>query len=245
VDGAVDGALDAAVDGAVDASADGLLLGATDAALDGVAEGALDGVTDAAADGAADAGTSGHGFAWYLVHALALQKAPATVVLTLLSFWCWLGALLGMHYLAPLFGALPVGLTKTAIFAAASVLGVVLTNRTVQPMGRIFETKEAGRRQDILGSVCVVRTGRVDGRFGQAELDDGGAGLLIEIRADKGSGIGRGDRVLIIDYDPNREEYWVEPMDALLRADLEGTAAGTVGGVLVESRAEIEVEETM
>ena len=60
-------------------------------------------------------------------------------------------------------------------------------------------------------------------RFGQAEMADGGAGLLLHVRcADDDNGLGRGDEALVLEYDEQRDVYLVEPMKRLL-PDASGT----------------------
>lgn len=204
--------LDFDLDGVLDGSIDG----AVDGALDGAMEGAGAGVdADAGidADGVGEAGGS-HGIAWYIVHALALQKAPATVVFSVLTFWCWVISFCAMHFGAG--GGLAGPTLALGSFGLAVALGVPLTNRTVRPLGRVFETQEAGKRQDAVGLQCEIRTGRVTETFGQAEVRDGGAGLLVEVRCATPNSLRRGDAALLVDYDPDAEAYAVEPMDALL-----------------------------
>jgi hypothetical protein len=88
----------------------------------------------------------------------------------------------------------------------------------VRPLAPIFvhTTSRGGRH--LIGKACVVRTGRVDDRFGQAELDDGGAGLLLHVRCAGENALKKGDEALIIDYDAQRDVYIVEPMKGLLSA---------------------------
>lgn len=189
---------------------DGALDGAVDGALDGAADGAADGATDGAADGSAS-----HSAMWYVVQALALQKAPATVVFSVLFLWCWTLSMLTMHYVAPSI-PLPPAVTSGLVLLASFGLGVGMTNRSVQPLGRLFEVAVAETRSDSVGRVCEIRTGRVTSTFGQAVAEDGGAGLLIEVRCDDPTALKKGAKALIIRFDPDDECYWVEPMDSVL-----------------------------
>jgi hypothetical protein len=78
----------------------------------------------------------------------------------------------------------------------------------------VFKEQSGPRRRDFIGTECRIRTGSVDEEFGQARVEDGQAGLLIQVRSD--GKFKRGPRAIIIDYDREREAYIVEAYDALL-----------------------------
>jgi len=62
-----------------------------------------------------------------------------------------------------------------------------------------------------------VRTGSVTKSFGEALLEDGGAGLVVRVRVDRELEVKRGDHVLIVDYDRERESFLVEPVDEVMK----------------------------
>ena len=92
---------------------------------------------------------------------------------------------------------------------------------TSRPFGRFFVVHQAPRRKSLYGKICVVTTGRVDEKFGQATCDDGGAGLLLQVRCDVMGRLKRGQKALIVDYDSDRDAFLVEPYDELLNDDQE------------------------
>jgi acetyl/propionyl-CoA carboxylase alpha subunit len=61
-----------------------------------------------------------------------------------------------------------------------------------------------------------VRTGTVTDRFGEGLLEDGGAGLVVRIRVEAGEAVKRGDQVVILGYDDDRQEFTVAPMEGLM-----------------------------
>ena len=197
--------------------ADGLVEGA-----EGAAEGALEGVSGAEvadATGSAEALEGAEGSAQGaegLLSALNLRRAPITVTFSLIVFFGWIASYFGMHYLG---GLDALGLPSFAISLGVLVLAILvalpLTSLATKPLEPVFKTHSAKRRSDYVGSVCVVRTGRVDDGFGQAEIVDGGTRLLISARID-GAPLRRGDKALIVDYDAEREAYVLEAYDALM-----------------------------
>jgi len=194
--------------------ADGALDGA-DGALDG-AEGALDGV-DGAVEGA-DAldAVEGADGATGLLHALKLRRAPITVTFSFIALFGFIFSYLAMAYVAPIVGvALPAWVFGSVVLVGAFLLSLPLTSLATKPLEPVFKSVSAKGRRDYVGSVVRVRTGRVDERFGQADLTDGGSHMVIPVRIDT-STLKRGDDALIIDYDSEREAYIVEAYESLM-----------------------------
>jgi len=51
----------------------------------------------------------------------------------------------------------------------------------------------------IIGQTALVRTSRVDDNFGEAVLEDGGAGLILKVRATGSEKFKAGDKVVIFE----------------------------------------------
>jgi hypothetical protein len=204
-DGAADGALDG-VDGGGHADLGGHLDGVDGGHADGPDGGHADG-----ADGDADSGAlSG------ILASLKLRSAPATVVLSVLVLFAWLFSVLAMQGVA---AWLPGGgdLVRLLVLVGAPLAALPLTSLAVRPLARVFVANQATKSQDLVGKVATVRTGTVTERFGEALLEDGGAGLVVRVRVDDaGAALKRGDQVVILGYDAERQEFTVAPMDNLL-----------------------------
>jgi hypothetical protein len=206
-----------------------------DGALDGAADGAADGIdgsghADAGghADGAdagdaGDAGDVGHhgGALAGMMASLKLRSAPATLVLSVIVLFSWLFSVFGMQATAAWVPEALAGVARFAVLFLAPVLALPFTSLAVRPLARIFVPTHATKNESLVGKVCTVRTGTVTDRFGEALLEDGGAGLVVRVRVDSGETLKRGDQVVIVGYDGERQEFTVAPMDGVLdeRAD--------------------------
>ncbi len=212
IDGVAKGALEGAVKGSLEGAAKGALEGAVKGSLEGAAKGVAEGIADA--DGA---GEEGGGLA-ALFAALHLNRAPATVVLTLLAAFGWVSSVVGLMTLSPLWAqwGLPPWSLKLLLLVLAVAVALPLTSIVVRPLGPFFATRGAKTRSDLLGRECVISTGRVDERFGQATLADGGAGLILDVRCDTPGALRQGDRALLVSWDPEREAFEVEPIAPML-----------------------------
>jgi len=204
-----------------------------DGVADGAGDGALDGIDGGHADigdagGHADAGHGGdgaeggdadghHGGAMSgILASLKLRSAPATVVLSVLILFSWLFSVLMMQRAAVWLPADSMSLARFGVFLLAPLLALPFTSVAVRPLARIFVPPVTAASQDLIGKVCTVRTGTVTDRFGEALLEDGGAGVVVRVRVDTGDTLKRGDQVVITGYDADKHEFQVAPMENLL-----------------------------
>lgn len=145
---------------------------------------------------------------------LGLGGVPVTLVLTLLVFFAWFVSyfveLLLLRHLPLGWLRYPLGV---ALAAVALLPAVPLTGLLCRPLRRLFRKVEAPSARSLLGQVAKVRSGTVSPRFGEADLDDQGAGLILRIRADESAGFQRGDRVVLLQYLEGEHAYRVVSED--------------------------------
>ena len=215
-------------DGAFDGFDPEAAIGAGKGALEGAAKGALQGHLDGMAD-AADIGDGGDGAGGdsdasetsaiaLLVNALHLRSVPATTILSLLITFSWLVCAIGMQLVVRDAPRGEASIFGWVVFAVSPLLALPLTALAARPLAKVFGHKPATQRSDLIGKTCVVRTGTVNRKFGEALLEDGGAGLVVRVRVDREIAVKRGDQMLIVDYDSAHEAFLVEPVDELLRS---------------------------
>ena len=213
-----DGAADAAVDGALDGIAKGALEGATKGVLEGATKGVLEGAADQLGD--VDGGVA-HGGNAGIVGALKLRSAPATVVLSGILLFSWIFTMLGMRAVE---AALPepglaLTLSKVALLVVAPLLSLFPTSLAVRPLARVFTPVKATTHDALVGKLCTIRTGTVTDRFGEALLEDGGAGVVVRVRVESGEKLARGDQAVIVGYDADKQEFTVAPMEDVLEEE--------------------------
>lgn len=147
------------------------------------------------------------GFLAALLWRFRLVGYPLTVVFTVVALIGWWICYYAMFFMAP---ALPfdwlryvVGLVvlPVALYAAAWLAGRILL-----PLRRFFVQKEVSAR-GFVGRAAVVRTSRVDAHFGEATVNDGGAGLIVQVRSP--TPLVRGERVVLIEFMADKHAYYV------------------------------------
>ncbi|RYZ03410.1 MAG: DUF1449 family protein [Myxococcales bacterium] len=201
---------------------EGALEGHVDGATKGMLEGAVDhlgqghaGDADLDLDLDLDGDDSGGALA-AIMSALHLRSVPATVVISFIITFSWLVSVVTMQLLtraAPAWVGVALSL---GVLVGSFVLSLPLTSLAARPLAKVFAPKHAPAKSDFVGRTCIVRTGTVTAKFGEATLHDGGAGLVLRVRVEDGKQLGRGDQALIVDYDAERETYLVEPMRDVL-----------------------------
>ncbi len=182
-------------------------------AISGGAKGGAEGLKGLKLD---SDGHHGSGGIWT---GLGLETVPVTITVSLIVLVGWCGSLLTMRYAGP-----HAGWWLAAVLLPVMLLvAMLITSVLVRPLAPVFKVREGKSNRDYVGHTCTISTGKVDDGFGQATIEDGGTVLVIAVRCDHASGLGRGHRALIIDFDDARQAYVVEPSRDVLPEGLADT----------------------
>ncbi|MEO1369065.1 MAG: hypothetical protein AAFX50_17960, partial [Acidobacteriota bacterium] len=149
------------------------------------------------------------------LHHFGMGGVPRTYTGSLMILFGWVFSVLGSYHVPGFQDLATRGLWVALLLAAGSlVLATAATAVAIQPLRRAMEAGQGPKRRDLLGQICTVTTQRVDQHFGQAELADGSS--LIQVRQRGGepgsSGLTRGSKAVIFDYDAELEIFWVSPL---------------------------------
>lgn len=140
---------------------------------------------------------------------LGLPGVPATVVFTTFSFAGWIGTYF-VHLLA--LGQLPEDVRTLAgigTVLAMSVVAVAATSVVLRPVARAIARMEPPTQASLMGRTGVIITPTLNSSYGQAAFDDGGAGLILQVRYDDPHPLQRGDRIVLIEYLEGQNAYRV------------------------------------
>ncbi len=147
-----------------------------------------------------------------------LTGIPVTVVISILMVMAWLICYSVVSIVFPfLYPILPwkgLQLVLGLVLIIVSLgLAIPVTAWMIKPFKSIFISHTAVNKSSLIGKDCVVKTGKVNSHFGQAELEDGGAGMILDVRADEAYGIKKGDVVILTEYDEEEGSYLVTKAD--------------------------------
>lgn len=140
---------------------------------------------------------------------LGLSGVPVMVVITVLAFFGWIGT----YYVQLLILKHVPDTVRVLAGIATDVLmlvpGLLATSLLLRPVSRLLLKLRPPRERSILGRVAIVTTPHVSGDYGQASVDDGGAGLILQVRHDEPGRFKRGDRIVLIEYVDEQHAYRV------------------------------------
>lgn len=173
------------------------------------------GAPDGALDGAGEA-AAGHGSVASLLSLANFRSVPVTVMLSVLVAFTWLLCVMGVGFLPGGLGGLPGWILGSLILVGAFLLSLPPTAVVIRPLAPFFVVHDAKSHKDMVGRVCQVTTGSVGVKFGQASLATDDLDLIVQVRQDGEGTLKRGDRALIVAWDPKREAFLVEPYDELM-----------------------------
>lgn len=152
-----------------------------------------------------------------LLAAAGLDGVPVTVVLSLLTAVAWFVSLAGSALSDGTGAHGPVRvLLGIAVLAAALAGAWSATWVLVRPLRRLFPEVRPPSREDFVGSLCVIRTGRVGTDFGQAEVTSpDGSSAVVQVRQTGEDTFASGSTALLYEYEPAGEFFWVAPFDPI------------------------------
>lgn len=144
---------------------------------------------------------------------LGLGGVPVTVTASVLVVISWFVSLAG----GVLVGAFEPGafvrvLLGVGVLVVAVAVGLLVARVVAVPLRRLYAPGGEASRNDFVGRECVIRTGRVTGEFGQAEVTAvDGSSAIVQVRQTGEHELSNGRRALIFDYDIDGEFFWVAP----------------------------------
>lgn len=164
----------------------------------------LDGDIDSADSVEAQNGIAG------LLLRFGLGGVPLTITITLIALFGWLLSYYASYFLKPL---VPTSLLKfvasVGIFFVVSYMSVLITAQVIKPIRGIFAKLNIDETKHIVGQSVTVRSSIVNKDRGEAIMNDGGAGLLLNVRATAGNEFKKGDEVIVIEQLSDNNLYRV------------------------------------
>ncbi|WP_436791909.1 hypothetical protein [Yinghuangia sp. YIM S10712] len=150
--------------------------------------------------------------------AFGLGGVPVAVAVSLLVALAWTLSLTGGVVLRRAdLPAAGYAVAATGVLVAAVAAAWVTTRGVVRPLRHLFPDEPGPSLHDFVGLTCVIRTGRVDESFGQAQVTArDGTSAIVQVRQNGTDVFAAGGVGLLYAYDDAGEFFWVAPFDAAL-----------------------------
>lgn len=141
---------------------------------------------------------------------LGLNGVPITIIITLIALFGWFISFYSVYFFHISELIAPIRwVANVAIFVVSFYVAILITSQVIKPLRSLFKSMSNDIQKKILGQAAVVRTSRVDEKFGEAEFNDGGAGLILKVRSFDGVVFKRNDRVILLEYVAEQNFYKV------------------------------------
>ncbi len=145
-----------------------------------------------------------------LIMKFGLHGVPITITFSILTLFGWFISYYAVYFSGGLFEGGIIGVIYgLVVFVVALWIAAKITSFLIRPLRPLFKKMEQSTEKLVLGQIAVVRTSRVDANFGEAVLEDGGAGLILKVRATNGERFKKNDRVALLEYVEDQNAYRV------------------------------------
>jgi len=154
------------------------------------------------------------GFFTGLMLKFGLYGVPLIIILSLISLIGWVLSYLYTSFLHQYFNSgLLYYVFGTGALIFVLVISMWLTGIIISPIRKNIANIPKRNAANNLGKVAIVRTLSVTDKHGEAELNDGGAGLILKIRSDTDESLlKQGDEVMLVEYLEAANTYRVTPV---------------------------------
>ena len=139
-----------------------------------------------------------------------LHGVPVMIIFTIIAIVGWTFCyFIDLHVLSGMdLGLLDV-VAETATAVGGLLLSIPVARAVLAPVRRLLRRYEPVTQRPLLGRYAEVRSPEITQTHGTACIDDGGAGLILQVRADVSGRFVRGDRVVLIEYLEEQNAYRV------------------------------------
>ena len=147
---------------------------------------------------------------------LNLSEVPTTVILTVFALSGWFVSVLASVFLLDSRSGTALAVWSIGVGIGAAVLAIATVNWLAPKLAMVFVTSHAPSKRELLGRVAEVRSTTVTDSAGRGEATwPDGTASTVDLRTTSGSGVApgelqRGDRVLLVDWDEDTDDFIVD-----------------------------------
>jgi hypothetical protein len=139
-----------------------------------------------------------------------LHGVPIMVIVTIIAIVGWLFTYFADLYVLRTLSLGPFSVLADILAIVGGLLLAIPVGRIVlAPVRRLLRRYEPVTQRPLLGRYAEVRSPEITQTHGTAWVEDGGAGLILQVRADAPGVFMRGDRVVLIEYLEDQNAYRV------------------------------------
>lgn len=144
-----------------------------------------------------------------------LNEIPFTIVVTMIALFSWLSSYIFFRSVQISFKEITLiyyGLGVINLFVSG-ILGLCLASLCLRPFNQwLVKLNPTITHKNILGEIITVRSSVVNKEKGEGVYEDGGAGMILQIRClNSDNQLTRGSEAIVTRYEPSAHYYEVIP----------------------------------
>lgn len=144
---------------------------------------------------------------------LKISEIPSTVILTLTFLFAWLSSYIFYRTVQMTLSAEGILYFGVGVinFILSGAIGLLMTSIILRPFNqKLAKLNPQITHKTLLGSIVVVRSSVVNADKGEGVLDDGGAGMILQLRCfNDRNALTRNSEAIIVRYESNANYYEV------------------------------------
>lgn len=150
-----------------------------------------------------------------LLMKFGFNQVPLTLIITLISLIGWIISYSSFQLLLfPFYDVpwiyYPAGIV---VFFVVLIIAIYITAFIIRPIRPLFKQLNATNHKTLLGQTVIIRSSVVNNDKGEAIYEDGGAGLILQVRCDESYQFKRGDKAILLNYDATYNSYQIVSID--------------------------------
>jgi hypothetical protein len=162
-------------------------------------------------DADADADFDGGGG---LMDTFGFAGMPISVAISTVIFVGWVVCLVLNAWATPsIMEFLPKGASRAVVFFVSGVLAIGISSFAQRPVRKAVQNHKAVSKHARAGRPCRVTSMTVTAEQGQGEIEDGGAGIVAQVRCPHFNTLKLHSRCIVVGYDAEQDAFTVEPAD--------------------------------
>ncbi|XKM13510.1 hypothetical protein RCS94_10870 [Orbaceae bacterium ac157xtp] len=148
-----------------------------------------------------------------LLMKFGLNDVPLTLIITLISLIGWAISYLSCRFFLIYvydYSTMLFYVIGTVVFVLTFIVAVYLTALFIKPIRPFFRKLQGtNSHRTLLGRTVEIRSMAVTTTKGEAIYEDGGAGLILQVRSDGITPFKRGDKAILLSYDATNNSYQI------------------------------------
>lgn len=152
-----------------------------------------------------------------LLMKFGFHEVPMTLIITLISLFGWAMSYFACRFMLIHLYELPLiyYLVGVIAFIVTLLIAIYLTAWVIKPIRPFFsKLNGVNNHQTLIGQTVEIRSSSVSITKGEAIYEDGGAGLILQVRADESCQFKRGDKAVLLSYNVTHNSYEIISIEA-------------------------------